>query len=193
MSAGARRPGTAIAGLGITDVGKIFGRSATHFAIEAVRRAIADAGLTTTDIDGLLTSGGIAGNPPLGTMQTQLNLRDLKLAAEVQAYGSSAIQMVELASRSVAAGEASVVVCVWADAPLRAEQRSGSVYRQTRRGWKGLLHQTGIRSPTIQYAGRAAVHAALRHHPGTARRHRGGTAGMGNAQPPRPDAHTDHH
>jgi acetyl-CoA acetyltransferase len=174
-------------------VGKIFGRSATHFAIDAARRAIADAGLTTADIDGLLTSGGIAGNPPLGTMQAKLNLRDLKLAAEVQAYGSSAIRMVELASRSVAAGEASVVVCVWADAPLRAEQRSGSVYRQTRRGWNGLLHQTGIRSPTIQYAGRAAAHAALRHHPGTARRHRGGAAGMGNAQPPRSDAHTDHH
>ena len=34
MSAGARSPGTAIAGLGITEVGKIFGRSATHFAID---------------------------------------------------------------------------------------------------------------------------------------------------------------
>jgi acetyl-CoA acetyltransferase len=158
MRARTRNTSGAIAGLGITEVGKVFGRSATHFAIDAVRRAVTDAGMGTADIDGLLTSGGIAGNPPLGTLQAQLNLRDLKLAAEVQAYGSSAIQMVELASRSVAAGEADVVVCVWADAPLRSAQRSGSVYRQPRRGWNGLLHQTGVRSPTIQYALAARRH-----------------------------------
>jgi acetyl-CoA acetyltransferase len=158
MSANSQRPGTAIAGLGITEVGKVFGRSATHFASDAVRRAVTDAGLSTADIDGLLTSGGITGSPPLGTLQAQLNLRDLKLAAEVQAYGSSAIQMVALASRSIAAGEANVVVCVWADAPLRADRPAGSVYRQPRRGWNGLLHQTGVRSPTIQYALAARRH-----------------------------------
>jgi len=158
MSAKRQRPGTAIAGLGITEVGKVFGRSATHFACDAVRRAVSDAGLSTADIDGLLTSGGIAGNPPLGALQAQLNLRDLKLAVEVQAYGSSAIQMVELASRSIAAGEANVVVCVWADAPLQAERPAGSAYRQPRRGWSGLLYQTGVRSPTIQYALAARRH-----------------------------------
>ena len=43
MSAGRQRPGTAIAGLGITEVGKVFGRSATQFASDAVRRAVSDA------------------------------------------------------------------------------------------------------------------------------------------------------
>ena len=37
--------GTAIAGLGLTDVGKVYGRSATDLAAEAVRLAAADAGL----------------------------------------------------------------------------------------------------------------------------------------------------
>jgi acetyl-CoA acetyltransferase len=66
--------------------------------------------------------------------------------------------MVALASRSIAAGEANVVVCVWADAPLRADRPAGSVYRQPRRGWNGLLHQTGVRSPTIHYALAARRH-----------------------------------
>jgi hypothetical protein len=152
MRVGSHSAGTAIAGLGITEVGKLFGCSATQFASDAVRRAVADAGLSTADIDGLLTPGGIAGSPPLGTLQSQLNLRNLKLAAEVQAYGCSAIQMVALASRSIAAGEADVVVCGWADAPLRADRPAGPVYREPRRGWNGLLHRTGVHSPTIHYA-----------------------------------------
>lgn len=49
----------AIAGLGITAQGKVYGRSAPQFAAEAVRLASADAGLQSGDIDGLLVSGGL--------------------------------------------------------------------------------------------------------------------------------------
>lgn len=38
--------GAAIAGLGITELGKVYGRSATSLAAEAVRLAVADAGLS---------------------------------------------------------------------------------------------------------------------------------------------------
>src|SRR5690242_470629 len=122
------RSGTVITGLGVTELGKIYGRSASRFATDAVRRALADAGLGPVDVDGLLVSGGVSGIPSLANLQSQLSLRNLSVAAEVQGYGSSAIQMVELASRSILAGESSVVVCVWADAPLRPQQPSGSSY-----------------------------------------------------------------
>jgi acetyl-CoA acetyltransferase len=152
------RAGTAIIGLGLSEVGKVYGRSPAQLAADAVRRALADAGLRAADADGLLTSGGVSGSLPLSTLQAQLNLRDLNLAAEIQAYGSSAVQMIELASRSIAAGESSVVVCVWADAPLRPDRASGAAYRAPRRGWNELLRQTGVRSPTIQYALAARRH-----------------------------------
>src|SRR5437899_12844525 len=46
---------TAIAGVGTTRFGKLPGRSAWSLQAEAVRNAIADAGLTKDDVDGLLT------------------------------------------------------------------------------------------------------------------------------------------
>ncbi|MFN2538729.1 MAG: thiolase family protein, partial [Mycobacteriales bacterium] len=45
----ARRP--VIAGLGITEVGRVYGRSPAGFAADAVRRAVADAGLQLSDVD----------------------------------------------------------------------------------------------------------------------------------------------
>ena len=49
----------AITGLGITEMGKVYGLAPAEFAAEAVRRAVDDAGLSLTDIDGLLVSSGI--------------------------------------------------------------------------------------------------------------------------------------
>jgi acetyl-CoA acetyltransferase len=54
-------PDVAIAGLGITEMGKVYGRTAPDFAADAIRLAVADAGLTLDDIDGLSTYPG-----PLG-------------------------------------------------------------------------------------------------------------------------------
>ena len=44
----------AIAGLGITEMGKVYGRTATDFAAEAIALALDDAGLRGRDVDGLL-------------------------------------------------------------------------------------------------------------------------------------------
>src|ERR1700747_703005 len=49
----------AIAGLGLTDVGKVYGRSAGQFATDAVRRAAADAGLALADMGGLRVMAGL--------------------------------------------------------------------------------------------------------------------------------------
>ena len=53
----------AIAGLGMTELGKVFGRSPRRLAADAVRLAVADAGLTLADVDGLLVSHGMSGSP----------------------------------------------------------------------------------------------------------------------------------
>ncbi len=45
-----------IVGYGLTEVGKVFGKTARGFAAEAVRLAVADAGLSLGDVDGLLVN-----------------------------------------------------------------------------------------------------------------------------------------
>src|ERR1700722_11451475 len=120
-----RRP--VIAGLGLTEFGKVYGRSSEQFAAEAVRRAVADAGLTLADVDGLLTSSGVTGGVGL-SLQRDLELTDLRLLSEMQAYGSTAGAMVQVASMAVEAGMADVVACVWADAPLRQGRPTGDSY-----------------------------------------------------------------
>jgi acetyl-CoA acetyltransferase len=149
-----------IAGLGMTELGKVYGRSAAQFAADAIRLAAADAGLALVEIDGLLTSSGLAGGVGLG-LQRDLGLRDLRLLAEIQAYGSSACAMVQYASMAVSAGMADVVACVFADTPLREKSAAGSAYadasRQAR-GWRGLSAASGIASANTLYALAARRH-----------------------------------
>ena len=47
--------GTAIAGIGATEFSKDSGRSELRLAVEAITSALADAGLTAADVDGLVT------------------------------------------------------------------------------------------------------------------------------------------
>ena len=154
----------AIVGLGITDTGKVYGRTAGEFAADAVRLAVADAGLTLGDIDGLLISNGVSGSIDL-RLQRTLGLRDLKLLSLVTSYGATAIAMVQQAALAVAAGVATTVVCVHADAPLKTpDATSGSVYGAGARsadrfvGFNALAVAGGLRGPNAGYALAARRH-----------------------------------
>src|SRR5580700_9856336 len=143
-------------------MGPVYERSASSFAAEAIRLAVADAGLELGDVDGLLTSNGTSGGVGLG-LQRDLELHDLKLLSELQGYGSTAGGMVQLAAMAIQAGMVEVVACVFADAPLRPGRSSGEVYsrpraatgRRERRvptGWGGLLAATGVVGANTLYA-----------------------------------------
>ena len=150
----------AIAGLGLTEMGKVYGRTAQHFASDAVRRAVADAGLDLADIDGLLVSAGVTSGINLG-LQVDLGLRNLRLLTQMQAFGSTAGAMVQYAALAVESGMASAVACVFADAPLRQGRSTGAAYdRRPRapRGWTGLLGASGLAGPNTFYALAARRH-----------------------------------
>ncbi|MCU1344683.1 MAG: hypothetical protein JWL70_949 [Acidimicrobiia bacterium] len=153
----------AIAGLGITDVGKVYGRTAGDFAADAIRLAVADAGLVLNEVDGLLLSNGVSGGVGL-TLAHELGLRDLRLLSEVRAYGATAIAQVQLAALAVASGLATTVVCVHADAPLKDPGASaGAVYRaafqaQQRRGLAAMSVAGGQRGINNGYALAARRH-----------------------------------
>lgn len=156
----------AIVGLGITEMGRIYGRTAGQFAAEAVRLAVDDAGLSMDDVDGLLVNAGRSpgAGPPLGiTLGVDLGLTDLRLLSEVQAFGSSAGAMVQYASMAVMSGMADVVACVFADAPLAEGRSTGAAYSGSNalpEGFPALAYAAGARGASSMYALAARRHMA---------------------------------
>lgn len=149
---GRPRP-AAIAGLGITDVGRIYGPTTTAFAADAVRRAADDAGLHLADIDGLLMSSGLSSDLHLDLQRT-LGLKNLKLLSEMQAFGSTAGSMVSWAAMAIQAGMAEVVACVHADTPLRQNVSSRAAYDNAataRSGWPGIVGAAGVLGANHMY------------------------------------------
>ncbi|MBI2765138.1 MAG: thiolase family protein [Chloroflexi bacterium] len=154
------RGATAITGLGITPMGRIFGKSATELAADAVREAIQDSGLKKSEIDGLLINAGITGSTGHGinlSLQNYLGLQDLRLLNHMNAAGSTAAQMVQYASLAIAAGMATNVVCVFADAPLVEGKSTGAAYggpaRPSRpKGMAALYAHAGFYGANTSYA-----------------------------------------
>jgi acetyl-CoA acetyltransferase len=158
----------AITGLGISEMGRVYGHDAQHFAAEAVQRAVADAGLRKEDIDGLLVNPGIS---PLGGMggvglQNYLGLTNLRLLSSMNVGGATANIMVQYAAMSVIHGLANHVVCVFADAPLREGRGGGAAYagagRTTRPTGIGGLHAAfGVFGVNALYALATRRHMAM--------------------------------
>src|SRR3954449_1662836 len=106
----------AIAGLGITEMGKVYGRTASDFAGEAIALALEDAGLQADDVDGLLINGNQSPEM-VPTLQFSLGLTDLTLVNVMSAFGSTAGAMLQHAALAIASGQANVVACLYADTP----------------------------------------------------------------------------
>ncbi|MHB8695759.1 MAG: thiolase family protein [Solirubrobacteraceae bacterium] len=151
----------AISGLGLTEMGKVYGRTPADFAAEAVALALEDAGLEAHDLDGLLINANQS--PEMGPgLQFSLGLLDLTLLAGVNSFGATAGVMLQIAANAVANGQCRAVACVYADAPL-AQGRSGSAAYNGRRfdapGFAGLRLAYGDFGPAnSMYA------LALRRH-----------------------------
>ena len=116
---------TAIAGLGITKQGKVYDYNHIGFAVEAVRLALADAGLERRDLDGLLVNPGLSwADGGMGSFQLQqaMGLRDLRLSVTMNAGGATACAMIQQAAEAIDAGICHTVACVFSDASLKPPQ-----------------------------------------------------------------------
>ena len=161
----------AITGLGISEMGRVYGHDAQHFAAEAIQRAVADAGLRKDQIDGLLVNPGVS---PLGGMggvglQNYLGLTNLRLLSSMNAGGATANIMVQYAAMHVVHGLANHVVCVFADAPLQPSRGGGAAYasmgRTTRpSGMGGLYSAFGVMGGPIQPPGHVQTITRLVDH-----------------------------
>lgn len=116
----------AIVGVGETDFSKNSGRSELQLAVAAVRAALADAGLTPTDVDGLVTftmdsTAEIA-------LAREIGAGELRFFSQVGYGGGAACATVQQAALAISAGVARVVVCYRA-LNERSGRRFGRVSR----------------------------------------------------------------
>jgi len=113
----------AIVGIGATEFSKESGRSELQLSAEAARAALADAGLTPAEVDGLVTftmdtSSEIA-------LARELGIPELRFFSRVNYGGGAACGTVMHAAMAVATGVADVVVCY-----RGFNERSGSRFGQ---------------------------------------------------------------
>jgi acetyl-CoA acetyltransferase len=145
----------AIAGLGLTDVGKVFGKTSFDLASEAVCLAVRDAGLRMGDVDGLLINPGMARQSLDLSLARRLGLRDLRMLSQLTAYGASAGVMVAMAAQAVESGSADVIACVFADTPRSQSSSGADAYRATSlqaQGFRSAESAAGLLSTTHRYA-----------------------------------------
>ncbi|WGL54075.1 thiolase family protein [Nocardioides sp. BP30] len=146
----------AIVGLGMTEMSLTAGRGPQDLAREAVGLALADAGLSHADLDGLLVGSSQGVRPDrLGvTFAAQGGFRDLRLLEHVEIKGATTLAMVQRATLAIAAGAARTVVCVFADAPIVAGRGAGSTYAHSggQSGVRGLERASGVLGSVPTYA-----------------------------------------
>ena len=99
----------AIAGIGATEFSKESGRSELRLAVEAVKAALDDAGLSPSDVEGMVTFSSDT-NPDVDIARS-LGIGDLKFFSRIHYGGGAACATVQQAALAVQAGVADVVVC----------------------------------------------------------------------------------
>ncbi|RSM61042.1 lipid-transfer protein [Amycolatopsis sp. WAC 01376] len=127
----------AIAGIGATEFSKDSGRSELRLAAEAVSSALKDAGLTPSDVDGLV-SFTMDGNSEIAVAR-ELGIPELKFFSRIHYGGGAAGETVQQAAMAVATGVADVVVAYRA-----FNERSGMRFGQVSSAAAGQVNSSGV-------------------------------------------------
>jgi acetyl-CoA acetyltransferase len=101
----------AVCGVGESAYGRRLGRSAIDLAADAIRAAVADAGLTKNDIDGMAVTFGTPLGADADTLAFTLGL-ELRAYTQTWAHGRFTGSALQWAAMTVAAGLADVVACL---------------------------------------------------------------------------------
>jgi acetyl-CoA acetyltransferase len=146
----------AIVGLGMTPMSLVAGKSALQLACEATTAALADTGIEHTEVDGLLVGSSQGVRPDrLGVgFAAQGGLGNLRLLEHIEIKGATTVAMLQRARDAIAAGEATTVMCVFADAPLVSGKGSGSTYAHSggNTGLRGMERASGLLGSVPTYA-----------------------------------------
>lgn len=148
----------AFVGVGATEQGKLPGSTPITLATEAFRRALDDAGLRKSDIDGLLTMPGTTS--PEGSLN-YLRLGetlgiDAAFTGSMTMGGGTAGALVQQAAMAIDAGLATTVACVFADTA-----RTGNYKFARASGWGDSWGLWGMFGAAANSAVAASRHMAL--------------------------------
>lgn len=127
MNGHAFRDRTAIVGVGATPYTKNSGVSTLTLALRAISDAVADAGLTLRDIDGVACHR-VGDSAPATIVAESLGLHDLHFFLDQFGGGSASHAIVGAAAMAVISGQAECVVC-WRAVNARSEFRMGGTGR----------------------------------------------------------------
>ncbi len=125
-----------IAGVGESPLGSVPGMNAMELQRAAALAALADAGLSLSDVDGLLTTPIRVANwaMPVGMVAQGLGIRPGYLAT-LDVAGASGTAMVHHAAMAVATGQATTVLCVAGQNQLSNVSRDAAVAQIAGAGW----------------------------------------------------------
>lgn len=99
-----RAPVAAITGVAMTELTRSSGRSVLDLAAEACRGAIADAGLSVADVDGVASFMVMHDSVPCQAVATVLGLGEQGLLLDVDLGGQAPCYLVTLAAAAIEAG-----------------------------------------------------------------------------------------
>lgn len=128
--------GAAIAGIGESRLGRVPNMTALALQNEAAEAALADAGLTFADVDGLLTTPLRTESWPMpcGVVAEGLGIKP-RYIATLDVAGASGCSMVLHAAMAIATGQASTVLCVAGQPSLSHRGRNDTVKALAGAGW----------------------------------------------------------
>ncbi len=116
----------AIVGVGETDYSFHDPRPEAELALDAIRRALADAGLEPHDVDGFVSETySTVRYAPVDEISQRLGLRDRAFSAQMSLAGAGNVGAPQLAELAIDAGLASVVVFYYG---INLSARPGSTY-----------------------------------------------------------------
>ena len=127
----------AIAGIGATEFSKASGRSELQLSAEATLAALADAGLSPSDVDGLVTF--TMDNSSEIALARELGMGDLRFFSRINYGGGAACATVQQAAMAVACGMADVVV-----AYRGFNERSGDRFGQVSAAAAAQVNTNGL-------------------------------------------------
>jgi acetyl-CoA acetyltransferase len=149
-------PAVDLVGLGMTKMSLRPGATPVELAAEASSAALSDAGIGHADVDGLLVGSSQGVRPDrLGVgFAAQGGFSDLRLLEHVEIKGATTIAMIQRARQAITTGEATTVLCVFADTPLVAGKGAGSAYAHSggNAGVRGLERASGLLGSVPTYA-----------------------------------------
>lgn len=122
------KPSAAIAGIGESRLGVVPDRSALQLQSDAACAALADAGLSRDDVDGLITTPVRVANwgMPCGVVASHLGIRPAYLST-LDLAGASGAAMIHHAAMAVASGQCTTVLCVAGQNLLSNKSRSTAI------------------------------------------------------------------